>query len=645
MSFLAALLGAAGERRGGRRLLVYCAGFETLDELEPYEVTDLDGDLDGAPSPEESAAEILVLARTPTDLRRAATLQSLLPMASRVVVAVEETPHWHAAPVPSPTPAHRWRSLTELRVHRPERAAWAVEATFSKPTPAGRTVAATARAFAGHRMDAVAAPVAGLAGPGAAHWRPGDPNAAPANVTGPLPDRFGARGGDLVVRTTGEDPPPWTGEETPVDRPVTELMSWERIGRPGGAEILRTGLGDLSDPRAIPPVDDRSVNPMGFVTVPSLGMADLSVRSGRWTITCGGRTLTAFGTPGCVTDVDVNRIRQVRGVRVNWRRGHSGPVAALRVVTGLAAAGVPLVCDAVPGWAGALGPELAGLLTSTGEAGLADDLEREEHSVRLRRQALRTHGVRSRWEQLGAPAAPPRPVSVLLATRRPEMARFALGQLARQRGATFEVILALHGIPAGHPDVAGALASFEGPVTVYEAPRETVFGTVLNEAAARASGAFLLKMDDDDWYGPDFVSDLLLAHSYSGAEVVGTVPEFVYLASIGVTVHREQVTEQITNFIAGGTIFTERSAFEAVGGFRALPGTIDAQFQHAVQAAGGQIYRTHGLGYILRRGNAADHTWREPIGTFLRRNKRQWRGFRPSALMELPGQDLPGAAG
>ncbi|GAA2865913.1 hypothetical protein GCM10010517_25300 [Streptosporangium fragile] len=638
MSLMTDLARAARERNGKRRVLVYCAGFEKLDELEPYGALDLDGDLDGAPRAEEGAAEILVLARTPTDLRRAATLQSLLPMATRVVVAVEETPHWYTAPVLSPTPAHRWRALTDLRVHQPRRPAWVVEAAFAKPTPAGRTLAATARAFAGHRMDAVAAPVAALAGPGAAHWRPGDPNAAPAGVTGPVPERFGARGGDLVLRTTGEDPPPWAGEETTVDRPVAELMSWERLGRPGGGRILESGLGDLSEPRTIPPVDDRSVNPVGFVTVPTLGMAGLSVESGRWAITCAGRTLTVFGASGCVTDVDVNRIRQVRGVRVDWRRSHSGPVAALRVVTGLAAAGVPLIAESVPRWAGALGPELARLITSVEETALKDDLEREEHSIRLRREALRTHGVRTRWEQLGAPAAPPPLTSVLLATRRPEMVPFALEQMTRQRGAEFEVILALHGIPAGHPAVAGALASFERPITVFEAGRETVFGTVLNEAATRASGSFLLKMDDDDWYGPDFISDLLLAHSYSGAEVVGMVPEFVYLAAIGVTVHREQVTEQITNFIAGGTIFTERSAFDAVGGFRTLPGTIDAQFQHAVQAAGGQIYRTQGLGYILRRGKVANHTWREPIGTFLRRNKRQWRGFRPSALMELPGE-------
>ncbi|MEU8201599.1 glycosyltransferase [Streptosporangium sp. NPDC049046] len=639
MSLLIDLVRAARERAGKRRVLVYCVGLETLGELEAYGAMDLDGDLDGLPRAEEGAAEILVLARTATDVRRAASLQSLLAMAPRVVVAVLETPHWYTAPVLSPTPAHRWRALVELRVHQPKQPAWVVEAGFSKPVPAGRTLAATARAFGGHRMDAVAGPVGALAGPGAAHWRPGDPNAAPAPLTGPVPDRFGARGADLVVRAVGEEPPPWSGAdptgETTVDRPVAELMTWERLGRPGGGKILENGIGDLSEPWTIPPVDSRSVNPMNFVTVPTLGTADLSSESGRWTITCGGGTLTSFDASGRVTDVDVSRIRQVRCVRVDWRHSHTGPAAALRVVTGLAAAGVPLICETVPRWAGALGPELARLITSVDEPALKDDLEREEHSIRLRREALRLHGVRARWEQLGAPVAPAPTVSVLLVTRRPEMVGFALRQLSRQRGATFEVILALHGVPATHPGVAEALASFERPITVVEADQQTVFGTVLNQAAARASGSFLLKMDDDDWYGPDFISDLLLAHSYSGAQVVGMVPEFVYLASIGVTVHREQITEQITNFIAGGTIFSERSAFEAVGGFRPLPGTIDAQFQHAVQAAGGQIYRTQGLGYILRRGNVANHTWREPIGTFLRRNKRQWRGFRPSALMEL----------
>ncbi|MEV4169394.1 glycosyltransferase [Nonomuraea sp. NPDC049709] len=636
--------------------------FAGIDDVAPLysgdraDVVDLDRDLLEPPAEPERSREVLVLAKTPADLRRIATLHKLLPQAERVVVAVLDTPASHPAPVPTPTPAHRWRSLTDLRVYRPKNRVWVVDARFSAETPAGRTVTATARAFAGHRLDVIAAPAAAIAGVGAADWRPGDPNATPSEVGGPVPERVGAPGSDMVLRTLASSPdalpvPPdagestggepadgdveWAGDETPIERPTLQAASWERLGRPGMAGSPLADPDVLGEPSMIPPVDERLVNPQGFVTTPSRGMASLAERDGRWSVLLEGKVVTSFAESGGVTDADVARLRQIRGVEVDWRHAHSGPLAAVRVLTGLAAAGVPLVADEVPRWAGALGEDLVKLLTLTPD--LSDELRREEHSIRLRRAALRTHGVAARWEQLGAPAPAPPLTSVLLATRRTDMVSFALEQVARQRDARLEVILALHGVPKGHPDVAAAIAAHDGPLTVFEADRQDVFGEVLNLAAAKASGSFLLKMDDDDWYGPDFLADLLLAHSYSGAQVVGTVPEFVYLSSIDVTVHRSQVTEQITSFVAGGTILVERSAFQAVGGFRPLRRSVDTQFQEALQAAGGQIYRTHGLGYILRRGPAANHTWQEPIGTFLQRNRRQWRGFRPNALMALDG--------
>lgn len=624
---------------------VFSAGIDDLGH-DRADAVDLDRDLLEPVAEPEHAREVLVLAGTPSDLRRIATLHKLLPQAERVVVAVLDTPAAHPAPVPTPTPAHRWRALTDLRVYRPKDRVWVVDARFSAATPAGRTVTATARAFAGHRLDVIAAPAAAIAGVGAADWRPGDPNATPAEVGGPVPERVGAPGGDVVLRTLAPvspspaaPEPGWAGTQTPVERPTLEAVSWERLGRPGMGASPLADPDVLGEPSMIPPVDERLVNPRGFVTTPSRGMASLAERDGRWSIVLDGKVVTSFAASGGVTDADVARLRQIRGVEVDWRHAHSGPLAAARVLAGLAAAGVPLTAGAVPRWAGALGAELAGLLTRSPD--LSDELRREEHSIRLRRAALRTHGVAARWEQLGAPAPAPPLTSVLLATRRADMVGFALDQVARQRDADLEVILALHGVPKGHPDVASAIAAHEGPLTVFEADRGAVFGEVLNLAAARASGSFLLKMDDDDWYGPGFLADLLLAHSYSGAQVVGTVPEFVYLSSIDVTVHRRQITEQITSFVAGGTILVERSAFQAVGGFRPLPRSVDTQFQEALQAAGGQIYRTHGLGYILRRGPAANHTWQEPIGTFLQRNRRQWRGFRPNALMAMDESPLP----
>ncbi|GAA2785061.1 hypothetical protein [Nonomuraea dietziae] len=268
--------------RGGR---VFQAGLDAHSGA-----TDLDHELiePGA----ERVKEVLVLAGSPADLRRIATLHKLLPEAERVVVAVADTPAAHPAPVPTPTPAHRWRSLTELRVYQPKNRVWVVDARFSAPTPAGRTVAATARAFAGHRLDVIAAPAAAIAGVGAADWRPGDPNATPAELTGPVPDRVGAPGGDIVLRTV-EDDVEWAEDEQPVDRPTVEAASWERIGRPGGTELAAVPV----EPSMIPPVDERLVNPMGFVTTPSRGMAMLAESGGRWSVVLDGRARSSRSPP------------------------------------------------------------------------------------------------------------------------------------------------------------------------------------------------------------------------------------------------------------------------------------------------------------------------------------------------------------
>jgi hypothetical protein len=54
-----------------------------------------------------------------------------------------------------------------------------------------------------------------------------------------------------------------------------------------------------------------------------------------------------------------------------------------------------------------------------------------------------------------------------------------------------------------------------------------------------------------------------------------------------------------------------------------------------VHASGGTVYRTHGLGYVLRR-TASGHTWHADADYFLdpERLGEQWSGFVPSRLME-----------
>ena len=144
----------------------------------------------------------------------------------------------------------------------------------------------------------------------------------------------------------------------------------------------------------------------------------------------------------------------------------------------------------------------------------------------------------------------------------------------------------------------------------------------------------LFRSDDDDWYAPDVVADLLLARSYSGAELVGMPDDVYYLEPTDETVRLGQPSEVYRQFVAGGTLMVDRSLLREVGGFRTVRRHVDAELIAAVRAAGGATYRTHGLGYLLRRTDSG-HTWQADLDDLRARAAQVTPGFRPGRLMEL----------
>ncbi|SDG53635.1 Glycosyl transferase family 2 [Sinosporangium album] len=363
---------------------------------------------------------------------------------------------------------------------------------------------------------------------------------------------------------------------------------------------------------------DTPPTPQGFLRTPSEPPGDLSWADGR-------PEIAGAPVPEPATAAFAAGLRGRAGLRVVWP-DRPAPVSPL--LTALASAGVPLFSAEAPAWARQAEPVLTGLLTAWTPPERPDDslrsltdLRREEHSIRLRRHAL--GGGRTN------PA-----VSVLMSSMRPAMLASALRQMERQRGVEVEVLLGLHGTSVEDAAVRRAVAECRLPITVVEAGREVPFGEVLNRAADKADAGIIAKWDDDDWYSPEHLSDLLMARKYSGTEVVGVAPEFFYLEPLVTTVRRTDYSSEVwTDHVAGGTIMLETAMLREVGGFEPEPRGVDARLLAAARRAGGRIYRTHGLGYVLRRA-LGDHTWRLPLAHFLRRSSRQWHGFRPSQIME-----------
>jgi len=417
----------------------------------------------------------------------------------------------------------------------------------------------------------------------------------------------------------------------PVHRVVDELgrqSVWpDHAGQRGlvlqgeGTEKVAADRVSLTDPDpmvALGPLDERLLNPGGFerdVDGPVLELSELDWGRGP-------------------TEALVRGLRGHLGVHADLPQ--ATPLLAARVIAGLAMAGVPLTADRVATRVAVhLGEDVTSAITTPVDLG--DAQAREEHSVVLRRAALSAYSSaawrRRLGELAGVRVAHQPSVSVVMATRRPDLLDHALGQVARQRGVDrLELVLAPHGFevePARVRDLAGG-----AEVVVVPQPEDVLFGDVLHAAALAADGDVVMKMDDDDWYAPDVVADLLLARAYSGAELVGMPDNLYYLEPTDETLRLPMPTEVYRSWVAGGTMLLDRGLLHEVGGFRSVRRSVDAQLIAAVRAAGGTTYRTHGLGYVLRRSDTG-HTWQADLDDVRARAAESRPGFAPGRLLEL----------
>lgn len=294
--------------------------------------------------------------------------------------------------------------------------------------------------------------------------------------------------------------------------------------------------------------------------------------------------------------------------------GAADPAARAAALAARAATGGVIRLDGDAELEEFLGEDLYSLMSDGERIASADTHGREAISIEMRRCALRDHSLRARARQVlgaaGLQASPPT-VSILLATNRPERLEVAAAFAAAQTYPATELVLAPHG--PGFTDNALARAA-EGagiPVRVAPVPASEPLGAVLNAAVAASTGALLAKFDDDDHYSPHHLWDLVLAHEFSGAELVAKGAEYVYVASQDRTLRLfGRRGERYLGYpgVSGGAMLISRHYLAEAGGWRRVPRHVDTELARDVTCIGGRIYRTHGRGYLrVRHGD--NHTW------------------------------------
>lgn len=404
-------------------------------------------------------------------------------------------------------------------------------------------------------------------------------------------------------------------------------------GLPPSARVLE--LSEASAILSVPAFDPEQVNPIGWSPhhvpeVASLGAASDLPEGVSVNRSVGSR--------------DPETLRYFRHV-VDIAAYHESVEQRAGTLAELAASGVLVhVADDDPELARHLGAELHCLMTDD-VSHVGDGHARERISIAMRRAALRNHSLRSRACQVlseaGVDGARLPHVSILVPTRRPDRIAATVEMIGRQRYPRLELVLGLHGEGFDPRSLAAAIEGFEHPVVAVRVDANQPLGGVLNAAVEAAGGALLAKMDDDDVYGGEHIWDLVLAHEFSGAELVAKASEYVYLSRTDKTVRlkgRQGERYVESRSVSGGVLMISRHALDHAGGWRRLPRQVDLALAEDVLQAGGRIYWTHGSGYVRIR-HGGQHTWEMDDSFFLQRAIEVRKGFD----QEFAGVQPPGA--
>ncbi|WP_445154082.1 glycosyltransferase family protein [Arthrobacter sp. Hor0625] len=227
-----------------------------------------------------------------------------------------------------------------------------------------------------------------------------------------------------------------------------------------------------------------------------------------------------------------------------------------------------------------------------------------EHTYAHRAEAVIQAASPGMARPVGRPS-----VSALVSTIRPHQLENVFQAVGRQSGVKAELVLLTHGFEADKDRLAH-LASVTGVdhYTVLAASPSLTLGECLNLCVKASSGEILTKMDDDDYYAPNYLLDLQFALEYSGADVVGKQAHYMHFEASGATVLRAAHMEhRFSRSVMGPTITAAREVFE-LNPFEERSRGEDTAFLASVAGNGGSIYSADRFNYCQMRSGAG-HTW------------------------------------
>lgn len=252
-------------------------------------------------------------------------------------------------------------------------------------------------------------------------------------------------------------------------------------------------------------------------------------------------------------------------------------------------------------------------------------------SDRLRHQAFREifthHCLADRLNQMAGDLGlglrfgrPPATVACLLVTMRPHLLPGCLERFRRDRYPHKELVVVLHGDDASLADARSLVEPGEA-ISIFQFGKSTSLGECLNFAAAQTDADYWAKVDDDDLYGPEYLSDIMLYRRGVDFPLGGKCSAFVYsqagdqvrwdrrhAATRSWQFRRGGTKERV--YVAGGTLVGKRELLRDVPFSATRRRGSDSELVRNANAAGHDFVAFDYFNFALYRNDAPGfHTW------------------------------------
>lgn len=218
-------------------------------------------------------------------------------------------------------------------------------------------------------------------------------------------------------------------------------------------------------------------------------------------------------------------------------------------------------------------------------------------------------------------------IGVLVVSMREERLSALFKSIGDQKHVSLHIVLLTHGFKLSDEKIAELKQLGNYKLTVVNQNLSVSLGECLNKCLEFVQSDYVIKMDDDDYYFPNFIIDLYIAQKYSNAEVVGKYGFYFYLKHTDLVGKRRTEKQFVeVSEVKGNSIFCKTSVLKKYK-FSDMKRHEDSDLFGRIRSDKGSIYCIHPFDMcVFRDSNKNNHSYQVEDVNFLRDAKTLYFG-------------------